>query len=173
MIEVTKNWHPTIFVPEAGNQHNLRVWLGALYSGDYEKGIGKMHYIEDGVHKWCCLGVACDVSGQAEWHQWARPVNTNAQEIFDYKGEANYWPQAVRQWLGIESPKPYLFDGIDPELLDVRGISLIRVNDEKTQCTFPQIADLVKMVYGDDETRAMSDLACIDAYRAYQVVRNS
>ena len=39
-------------------------WLEALRSGRYRQGQGHLHIADD----FCCLGVACDISGHGEWH---------------------------------------------------------------------------------------------------------
>ena len=42
---------------------NRRAWLRALRSGDYKQGRDQLRC--DG--KYCCLGVACDISGIGQW----------------------------------------------------------------------------------------------------------
>lgn len=39
-------------------------WVAALRSGNYEQGWGLLRGVTD---KYCCLGVACDISGQGQW----------------------------------------------------------------------------------------------------------
>lgn len=41
----------------------LRRWAAALESGDYQQGTAKLHAADT----FCCLGVACDVSGVGRW----------------------------------------------------------------------------------------------------------
>ena len=38
-------------------------WVEALESGKYEQGNGFLHVLLDGKHKYCCLGIACEVMG--------------------------------------------------------------------------------------------------------------
>ena len=52
-------------------------WLKALRSGDYEQGTDYLNYRhEGGTNAFCCLGVACDISGV----KWKKVKNSNGLE---------------------------------------------------------------------------------------------
>ena len=51
-------------------------WLQALESGNYKRGTGVLRNND----KFCCLGVACDVSKVGEWEE---PQNTDS--VYTYK----------------------------------------------------------------------------------------
>jgi hypothetical protein len=36
-------------------------WVAALRSGEYEQGVGYLNIADDGVNRYCCLGVLCDI----------------------------------------------------------------------------------------------------------------
>lgn len=44
-----------------------KAWIAALRSGEYAQGIGTLRAIRDGVDRFCCLGVMCDVAQKAGW----------------------------------------------------------------------------------------------------------
>lgn len=47
------------------NKEMIRQWVTALRSGRYTQGIGRLAVDgDDGVTRYCCLGVACDLFGQ-------------------------------------------------------------------------------------------------------------
>ena len=48
-------------------------WLVALESGEYKQGRGRLR--DD--NGFCCLGVACDLSGLGEW----TPLNRNTPHV--------------------------------------------------------------------------------------------
>lgn len=43
---------------------NAKKWVAALKSGTYEQALSVLHVVDDG---YCCLGVACDISGLGRW----------------------------------------------------------------------------------------------------------
>src|SRR5687768_13887360 len=45
---------------------NVRKLIVALRSGKYEQGYGVLRTFNN---KFCCLGVACDISGMGEWRE--------------------------------------------------------------------------------------------------------
>lgn len=42
-------------------------WIKALRSGKYEQAQGYLRVEEDGVEKFCCLGVFCDIIASEKW----------------------------------------------------------------------------------------------------------
>ena len=106
---------------------NRKVWVEALRSGEYEQGTGQLR--KDNAY--CCLGVACDVSGLGEWH--SRLQNHNyTYKIHEDKSDFTYLPYEVRAWLGISTS--------DGELTNHN--SLASMNDDGA--TFIEIADAIE-----------------------------
>ena len=66
---------------------NRKKWVEALRSGKYEQTKGTLK-TED---KFCCLGVACDISGLAGWTD---------DDL--YMRRLSYLPIDVADWLGLE-----------------------------------------------------------------------
>lgn len=80
------------------NKANIRKWVKALRSGKYKQAKKKLR---DG-DRFCCLGVACDISGLADW------------EGETYLGEDLSLPIGVMEWLGVDQnevtlPKKYRY----------------------------------------------------------------
>ena len=92
-------------------------WVQALRSDSYQQAQGKLRGAHDGF---CCLGVACDISGLGEWDDGG------------YLGERGSLPDQVMDWLGLE---------------DAAGgyiaSSLSNLND--VGVTFEAIADMIEM----------------------------
>lgn len=42
-------------------------WVKALRSGKYEQAQKALHVEEDGIEKFCCLGVLCDIIDDEKW----------------------------------------------------------------------------------------------------------
>jgi len=70
------------------NKENVLKVCDALESGKYEQGTNQMRMDMDG--KYCCLGVACDVSGLGEW-----------SDDDTYLGSRDFLPSEVKSWLGF------------------------------------------------------------------------
>ena len=110
------------------NAKTLRLqWTAALRSGKYTQGSRYLHPSED---TFCCLGVACDVSGLGKWILGEWILGEWIPE-FDYQigdvAEAHLLPEAVLDLYALS---------LDQEE------HLAYLNDEKSQ-NFEQIADYI------------------------------
>ena len=105
----------TDYTPEEQAQ-NRKQWVTALRSDDYVQATGRLR---DG-DRFCCLGVACDISGLAEWEEGNR-----------YLEEKETLPQQVRDWLGLENAAGGYI-----------ASSLSNLND--TRVSFDEIADMIE-----------------------------
>lgn len=76
---------------------NAKALVAALRSGKYEQG---QDTLRTGDGKFCCLGVACDISGLGRWNT-SELMSYGAYEVVG--GDANdvYLPMEVREWLGF------------------------------------------------------------------------
>ena len=93
-------------------------WVVALRSGKYKQSMGKLRVAD----AFCCLGVACDISGLGEWtlHNY-------------YLGQSMALPFEVFTWLGLRTSEG------DRE----RGNSLAGMNDQDGK-SFNDIADVIE-----------------------------
>ncbi len=111
---------------------NGKTWLAALRSGIYKQNKGALRSGD----KFCCLGVASDISKVGEW------IPSDGEDIlYDYKSgpfiSFSYLHPAVSEWLGIshrsrqvELPEDSIFE------------DLAEANDG--ELTFSEIADLIE-----------------------------
>ena len=102
-----------------------RLWVEALRSGKYCQGHGVLRRGD----RYCCLGVACDISGLSKWE-----VDEEAQDDpMSYDGAPIRLPAIVQNWLGMA-------DGAGT--IRGRGSSLIAMND--LGASFTEIANFIE-----------------------------
>lgn len=115
------------------NEANMRKYVAALRSGSYSQGGGCLRRHSYGEFKYCCLGVACEISQRGEWsfegEGWVYGTYTEPRVSTDL-------PVSVQDWLGIYSANPPLS----------AGISAIAANDT-LKLSFKEIADLFEQAY--------------------------
>lgn len=90
----------------AVNTDNVRKWVDALRSGEYDQTSGGLRRVDaDGnATGFCCLGVACEISGLGRWS------DNGMSYVADEYRSASYMPGPVRDWLGLDSDDPLLND---------------------------------------------------------------
>ncbi len=83
----------TIWTPEEQKEHR-RLWVEALRSGKYQQGDGVLR--SDG--KFCCLGVACDISGLGEW------IVEDGNDRYEFDGDIRSGgiPRAMLGYFGLK-----------------------------------------------------------------------
>lgn len=126
------------------NRENIAKWVAALRSGEYEQGRAALRRGND----FCCLGVACDISGVGEWEDMRTGVG-----MFFYRtekgsriGNSATLPAAVSRWLGIDTDNPKLKYGLTgPSSLPAS------VLNDSHKLPFSEIADLIEAAYLADE----------------------
>lgn len=112
---------------------NAKKWIEALRSGKYQQTKGALKNTEG----FCCLGVACELSGLGRWEKdgaWTYYVVD--EEGFSPDRREDYLPYAVRKWLGL-----YTSEGEYDS--DFGRTNLTKANDDDG-LTFEQIADLIE-----------------------------
>lgn len=95
-------------------QHRLE-WVEALESGKYKQAWQKLR---DG-NRFCCLGVACDLSGIGGWDK------EKGSFLYTTGSESNdmFLPPEVQEWLGVRSGDPWLGDAQASVGNDLKGWS--------------------------------------------------
>lgn len=88
-------YHGRLTIPavtEEARRHNRAVLAEALRSGDYPQATGHLRT----SYGFCCLGVACDISGLGEW------------DHYEYRDSASLWSsttalpsQSIREVYGL------------------------------------------------------------------------
>ena len=115
-------------------KENRKKWIEALRSGEYKQGMGVLRE-ED--NKFCCLGVACDISGLGEWKydlEDSDGINLSyviEESVKKYSNDG-LLPLPVQFWVGLRSNAGDAFE----------SGSLIQIND--TGSSFKEVADFIE-----------------------------
>lgn len=112
---------------------NVEKWLEALRSGKFRQGTRMLRSRE--ADEYCCLGVACEISGLGKWENYHNLADTYVVSAND--SATGVLPDAVRRWLGLKAE-----DGrfTDSETGYPRW--LVSLNDSGVP--FSDIADLIE-----------------------------
>lgn len=112
-----------MYTAEEQKEHRKQL-VAALRSGNYQQ-TTKVLKDENGF---CCLGVACDISGLGEWtasNRYKTPTKT----------EVCVLPPIVADWLGIDQAGRFINDGLKDALW---------VKNDMSRMTFNEIADIIE-----------------------------
>ena len=104
-------------------KENRKKWVAALRSGEYKQTTNALRNDKG----FCCLGVACDISGLGGWGFY----NAEGEYPYSRYNALIYLPNIVRSWLGLHKN-----DG------EYDATSLTEDNDAGR--TFQDIADIVE-----------------------------
>ena len=98
------------------NKDVKKIWLGALKSGKYVQGQGRLRLVSPGKRDaYCCLGVLCDLSiaHHNTSSRWADArgrlgvYGTLASKVFKFNDEGEglngRLPSEVREWAGLNT----------------------------------------------------------------------
>lgn len=77
-------------------------WRQALLSGEYVQGFTKLHQVTNGVEKFCCLGVLCDLAVRSG----VPVVRTRVVDMFFYDSKSGSLPDSVLTWAGLTESLP-------------------------------------------------------------------
>ena len=109
---------------------NRAKWVVALRSGKYKQVIGSLHPAKK---EFCCLGVACNISGLGRWEK--------GYDGYDYiindTPENAVLPDDVQNWLGV-----YLVGAKLKVQHKERYDSLLEMNDAGV--SFDEIANVIE-----------------------------
>ena len=123
------------YIKEEQKEHR-RMWVEALRSGEYEQGKGVLcHKDEDDENvKYCCLGVACEISGLGEFVPRPNfPIAALNFATGEEQSQHVVLPYAVRDWLGLGDEEGSYHNG---------SVSLTRNNDAGVP--FTSIANIIE-----------------------------
>lgn len=134
------------------NKENVAKLIAALRSGNYGQTKGKLS--NSSGTEYCCLGVACDISGLGRWDntysgRYYVIEDENGKKIDD---SDNVLPEPVARWLGmavdgtVHLPVPdsafdIRYGTNEEEYMAGPNTALTELNDEGM--TFNQIADML------------------------------
>ena len=127
-------------------------WVTALRSGDYQQGGNVLHRRTNGEHRYCCLGVLCDIALKAGVNLRHDPTGdcqcTTCQQdgVRAYDGYDDFLPPKVATWAGLDSVNPRTTESIpDPGSgvgANIDNATLSYLNDNGK--TFAEIADIIE-----------------------------
>ena len=88
-----------------------KMWIDALLSGKYKQGKGmlKSPLDKNGGHKFCCLGVLCDLYNETHARKLKESPGKTTHDQLNcilVDGEWGYLPPRVVAWAGLESQDP-------------------------------------------------------------------
>ena len=121
------------YTPEEQAEHR-RVWVEALKSGEYVQGRNALCQKNGDSSEYCCLGVACEISGLGEFVPKSKST-PNAFTFVTGRKTAHHLvlPKVVRDWLGLR-----ICDGS----YHGNGISMVTLNDRGM--SFRDLADIIE-----------------------------
>ena len=137
------------------NKENLRKWRDALLSKQYAQG---MHVLRTAEDKFCCLGVACDISNLGTWEKlYPDSEDPPYYEIDEHNGSSALLPEAVSDWLGIYGPYAesvkISLESVSKVIPEYAGeeewTSLTGLNDDGA--SFENIAKIITLEFGLDD----------------------
>lgn len=124
------------------NVENIRKWVEALRSGEFEQTMGALCTAEEksGSRAYCCLGVAAEVYRREhpDTDEWV-PVLSHDPNIFKIYDEDAILPDVVQDWLELLTDNPPVWQGGTKH-------PLTEINDSG-HYTFAEIADLIEETY--------------------------
>lgn len=87
------------------NRERIQMWVDALRSGKYKQGT---RILKDAYGNYCCLGVACEISGLGRWETglgYVVPYGLGE----DYS--MSFMPKPVGEWYGLGTRDVFLHIG--------------------------------------------------------------
>ena len=122
-----------MYTPEEQVEHR-KMWVGALRSGEYKQGRNNLCWKTGDTYEYCCLGVACEISGLGEFVLSSGLTSGYLGFIMDEEQPQNATlPDAVQEWLGLHDSCGFYGGG--------KG-SLIELNDAGVP--FTSIANIIE-----------------------------
>ena len=114
-------------------KENRQKWIKALRSETYEQ--TQLQLANKDRTAFCCLGVACDISGLGKWEE-LDATSKYSTEHGSKSGSISTLPKEVQEWLGLSDESgTYSYS-------NVRNLDLARAND--IGVTFAEIADIIE-----------------------------
>lgn len=113
-------------------------WVKALRSGEYLQGRGYLAQEENGEHKFCCLGVLCNIY-QEEKGGLKISTSKYNDDIYSYNGNNSTAIDEVMKWSGLKNELGKF------KYKNNRTGDLATLNDNGK--SFKQIADIIEKNY--------------------------
>ena len=111
---------------------NAKKWVEALRSGNYKQCTKRLRHKHRGEYRYCCLGVAADISGVGKWRK--------NEFISGLQCESQVLVENAKDWLGLDTDHGKL--DITTPTGNVVHTTLAQLNDEGK--SFSEIADIIE-----------------------------
>lgn len=86
------------------NEKRLLLWVRDLESGTRQQTKGELHRRSDGVDRYCCLGVLCEVALSDGLNIDVLEVPMVGNDVSrSYDNTGGYEPDAVDDWLDVDT----------------------------------------------------------------------
>jgi hypothetical protein len=118
------------------NKKNIRKWVEALRSGKFKQTSGSLKRGD----AYCCLGVACEISGLFTGWKLLFPYADTAETVKEGVNETTL-PRLAMDWLGVDETDPTLLKRSTPN-------TAAELNDYGK--SFKQIATYIERKYLKD-----------------------
>lgn len=115
-------------------------WIDALQSGQYNKGTGKLKYVDEtGKLCHCALGVLCEIYSKENEIEVSEDRIYDSTTVYKFDGWDTVLPTRIQREIGIDSGGNFK---------DEHGLSfeIYELNDT-TELTLPQIAEYVEKYF--------------------------
>ena len=117
-----------------------KLWVDALRSGEYKQGTASLKQQTEGITRFCCLGVLCELVHKEAEVKISSECAFHGLRIFTFGGTTSYLPQAVVDYAGLDSPDPM----VDCADSTNNSWPLSKLNDDDEGYSFNEIADLIE-----------------------------
>jgi hypothetical protein len=119
------------------HKERIKKWVDTLRSGDYKQGTGQLY--DNGYY--CCLGVACEISGLGKWVAGLTKCDDLKVSIYitDNSWAWGTLPLEVSDYFGLPFSDPIVTFKDNPHCLST-------LNDS-TRLSFEEIADLIEETF--------------------------
>jgi hypothetical protein len=116
-------------------KRHREMWLEALRSRKYKQAKGTLREVEaNGRESFCCLGVACEISGLGEWKGGSYVITLPDGTRHVNHGNLS---RIMKEWLGLRGSKGSFLDN------DKFMSTLVRLNDSDEK-KFYEIARVIE-----------------------------
>jgi hypothetical protein len=112
-----------------------QLWVDALRSGKYQQGEGVLKSLD---HKFCCLGVLCDLKGD----EWEHEPNLDSE--FNYESDTMFPPASVTEWAVEEYEGVNVLESPCVRIKGHENLQALSEINDYHKYTFEQIADLIE-----------------------------
>ena len=125
-----------MYTPEEQKEHR-RMWVKALRSGEYAQGKDVLCRKTVDTFEYCCLGIACKISGLGEFvpmYNLSHSLSAFTFVTREEQPQDAVLPKVVQDWLGLRYHSGWYSNG---------GMrSLTKLNDNGA--SFTTIADVIE-----------------------------